>query len=192
MPIIIPERYTSYKVIGIDPGLNNTGIAIFNIETIHNTIVSIEAFTIITDKLYNNTTLDEELYSERMVKLYKLKSNIIDIIKHFKPQTVVCESPFYNRFRPMAYGALLETISIIHSAIIEVDPYILFRTIEPLLIKKIIGAGSTKGKPDVKLAIQKTPLITNVLLNDIDTLDEHSLDSIAVAYSFLNNINFFK
>ena len=85
----------------------------------------------------------------------------------------------------MAYGALLEVLTIIHSAILEYNYGILFKKIEPLLVKKCVGAGTMKGKLDVKACIKKIPIVMNVLVNDIEHLDEHAIDAIAIGYSFL-------
>ena len=186
MPIIVPEGFSNYKMLSIDPGLNNTGIAIFEIDYNTKIINSIEAYTILTNKLYNNTGLDEEFFTERKIKLYKLKRAIQEILILKNPCIVACESPFFNPMRPMAYGALLEVLSIIHSSIIEYNSNIPFISVEPLLVKKIIGAGMMKGKLDVKEAVKNNKSIISKLRNNIELLDEHSIDAIAVGYTFLN------
>jgi Holliday junction resolvasome RuvABC endonuclease subunit len=185
MYLMVPEHFKIYRIIGIDPGLNNLGVAIFDIDYSTRTIVRIEAFTLINDKLIDNTGLDEEHYSERNIKLYKLKDNLQSSLKYIKPCMIACESPFYSSFRPTAYAALVEVIRIIQLAILEYNSNVPFYTVEPLLVKKQVGAGMTKGKQDVKSAIMNKPDLINVLVNDINSLDEHSIDAIAVGYTFL-------
>lgn len=187
MPLMIPEQYLNYRIVSIDPGSIHLGISVFDIDLRERQLKSIEAFTIHTEKLPNYTGLDEEYFGERLIKLHKLKMRIAELIYQLQPQAVACESPFYNRLRPMAYGVLLETLSYIHTAVIEVNPLIFFKTIEPLLAKKAVGAGIMKGKVDVRVCIESNPLLMSVLRTDIDTLDEHALDSIAVGLAFLNN-----
>jgi len=186
MPLILPDQYKIYRLIGIDPGINNTGISVFNIDYMTNKILNIEAFTIVNDKLFDKTGLDSEYYTERTIKLYKLKAAIQHILMIFNPAIVACESPFYNRFRPTAFSSLLEVLNMIHSSIIEYNVNIPFHTVEPLYVKKIVGAGMMKGKADVKLAIKNINEILLATVNNIDELDEHSVDAIAVGYAFLN------
>ena len=186
MTLVIPEHYLNYRVMGCDPG-GRTGISVFDIDLSTRTLKSIEAFTINTEKLPNYTGLDEEYFGERLIRLYKLKMYLQSLIQQLRPQAVACESPFYNRLRPMAYGSLLEVLSYIHAAVIETDPSIFFKTIEPLVAKKAIGAGIMKGKVDVRVCIESNPSIMSILKNDVDLLDEHALDSIAISFAFINN-----
>lgn len=186
MSLIIPDSFKHYVLVGIDPGLNTTGISKFIIDFYTNNILHIEAFTITNDKLLDTTSLYDNIYSDRLLKLYKLKEALTRIVSIINPCLIACESPFYNRFRPMAYGSLLETVRIIHSAVMEYNINIPFTMVEPLLVKKVIGAGMMKGKVDVKLAVNNRPELISVLTNDINTLDEHSIDAIAVGYAYYN------
>lgn len=185
MSLVIPEQYNLYRVISIDPGLTNTGIAIFDIDMVTRHVKRIEATTIKVEQISNTTGLDDEYFGDRLIKLYKLKETIYYLMQNLNPQSVACESPFYNRLRPMAYGALLETLTYIHAAIIDYNPSIFFKTIEPLLAKKAIGAGIMKGKVDVRYCIENNALLMSLLDTDIDLLDEHALDAIAIAVAFL-------
>ena len=184
--LIIPHKaIRELCVIGIDPGINNTGVSIFTMDVEQRIILSIDATTLITQKLPNRTGLTEELYGERTIKLYKLKSTLLDIMTGTMPAGLICESPFYNRRMPMAYGALLEVLCVIQSAVIEHNCNTFFTTLEPLVVKKVVGAGAKAGKEDVKRAISEIPQIMGVLRPNIDTLDEHAIDAIAIAYTYL-------
>lgn len=183
--IVIPEAYQLYRIVSFDPGLTNTGIAIMDIDLVTRQVLTIEASTIRVEQLPNLTGLDPEYFGERLIKLYKLKQTVKGYIERLQPRSVACESPFYNRLRPMAYGALLETLTYIHAGVLESNPSIFFRTIEPLLAKKAVGAGIMKGKVDVRFCIENNPDIMRILQSDIDTLDEHALDAIAVGLGFL-------
>lgn len=187
MPIVIPQEYHNYRLVSIDPGTVYCGVAVYEIDSYLRQIKTIEAFTINTEKLPNRTGLDEEYFGERLIKLIKLKMALTDFIYRIQPWAVACESPFYNRFRPMAYGALLETLSYIHTAVLDVDTRIFFKTIEPLLVKKSVGAGIMKGKIDVRYCVENNQEIMSVLNSDIDALDEHGIDAIAVGYAFIKN-----
>lgn len=185
MTLMIPESFNVFRIMGIDPGLNNLGIALFDINYSDKSIARIEAFTLVNDKLKDETGLDLESHTNRTIKLMKLRNSLLNIVSNNNPYAVACESPFYSSFRPTAYAALVEVIRIIHMTIIEYNANTRFQTVEPLLVKKHIGAGMETGKLDVKKAVSLKPELMSVLVNDLDNLDEHSIDAIAVAYTFL-------
>jgi Holliday junction resolvasome RuvABC endonuclease subunit len=172
-------------MIGIDPGVNNCGIAVFDVLYNGNVIQSVDAFTLVNSKLVDKTQLYEDLYSDHTVKFHKLMRSISEIISVVKPELVACETPFYSSFRPKAYASLLEVYNGIHAVIIDHNNNTPFIGVEPLLVKKTIGAGMTTGKLDVKEAVRRNTEIMSALTNDLDKLDEHSIDSMAVGYTAL-------
>lgn len=182
--LTIPDNFYNYNYLAIDPGLNNTGIAIFNMNYKTLELNSIHAFTIVTDKLRDNTVLDNDIYSDRMIKLWKIRSAMIEVLTVYCPANIVCESPFFNRFRPTAYASLVEVLSVFNSVIVEYNPNIMFEPIAPLLVKKTVGAGMETGKLDVKDSIKRIPYIMNILMNNVEYLDEHSIDAIAIGYTY--------
>lgn len=190
MSLIVPNHYQHVKIMAIDPGLNNTGIAVFELDYGSRSIVAIEPFTLVVQKLANTTGLDDELYSDRNIKLYKLRDNFRQVLANINPFAIVCESPFFNPLRPMAYASLVEVLAIIQNAIIEHNNNITFNTIAPKSAKKVIGSGMDTGKLDVRAAVMRHNDIMSVLRNDINMLDEHSIDAIAVGYSFLKLTGF--
>jgi Holliday junction resolvasome RuvABC endonuclease subunit len=191
MPLNVPEQHVTYRIVGIDPGLANLGFAIYHIDYYSGRIVKVEAFTLVNDRLPNYTGFDFETVPERTIKLHKLKGAIQWALNLYTPSYVVCEAPFYNRFMPMAYGALLEVVSTVHCAVLEWNPNIGFHTVAPLLVKKLVGTkavknDSLKGKELVKQGVMAIPEIMNVLETPIESLSEHAIDAIAVAYTLIN------
>ena len=67
------------------------------------------------------------------------------------------------------------------------NPNIMFFTISPLEVKKSVR--SKYKKEEVRTAISQIPELTDILPTDYISYDEHSIDSIAVGYSFLTLIN---
>lgn len=188
MPIILPSSYNRFTIIGIDPGVNNFGISIYNMN--NNEIIDINAFTLINAKIKDLSGLNEETNSDRIIKIRKIQEHFKNILYTVNPILVVCESPFYNPSMPNAYASLVQIIEAIQLTCIEFNNNIIFTLIEPLLMKKTIGAGMMTGKIDVKLSVTNTKNIMEKLLVDINILDEHSIDAIAITYSYLkiNNI----
>ena len=188
MPLYVPEQHVTYRIIGIDPGLANLGIAVFDIDYQTGKILRIQAFTIVNDKIPDRTGFDIDFIAERTIKLHKLKHVIQWALEAYNPAYVVCEAPFYNRFMPMAYGALLEVVSMIHNAVLEWNSNIGFHTVAPLLVKKLVNTkavknDSLKGKELVKIAVSIIPEIMNVLEQPLDSLSEHAIDAIAVGFT---------
>lgn len=183
MPLTLPYNYYTYKILAIDPGTHSTGLAIFDMDCSTGSILSIEALTLYSNHLPNNTGLDPELVPERIINHYKLKFAVMYYLNLIKPVAVAYETPFYNRFRPTAYGPLMELMATIRSGIFDYNPNLPFVTVEPLLVKKAVGTRSQKGKLSVKQAVLLVEDIMSVLKNNIDTLDEHAIDAIAVGYA---------
>jgi Holliday junction resolvasome RuvABC endonuclease subunit len=187
MPLKIPNQFKTYKVLSIDPGLNRTGIAVYTVDMELRKAVSLEAFTLVNEKLKNGLEFEEEYHPERIFKLYRLKDAFTEVIKKYNPSAVVCESPFYSSFRPSAYASLVEVISHLHDCIINYNHNTLFRTVEPMVVKKTVGATLTSNKGSVKDALLVIPDVMDVLTVDINNLDEHAIDAMAIGYTFLKN-----
>jgi len=186
MPLYIPESYNRFNLVGLDPGINFTGVSVYTLD--HGVIESIRAFTIRPNPKDGRVSEAIDIVGERYIKLKSLSLTIESICNFYNPSVVVCEGPFYSRFRPMAYASLVETLSFIRNGVYSHDPYIEIPIIQPLLIKKTIGAGIMSGKVDVTRAITNKRCIMDKLTNPLDSLDEHSQDAIAIMYTYLNLI----
>lgn len=187
MPLVIPDHYEFIKLIGIDPGLNNSGVALLDQDYRTGKIVKIEPFLLISDKLKDESGMDDEVHPERAIKLMKLGMTLQGMLRLYNPHAVGCEAPFFNRFRPMAYGALCEVVTTLQFAVIAANRNTTFSLFPPLTVKKGVAAKSVsndteKGKLEVKRAIMANPEIMAALQADVDLLSEHELDAVAVAY----------
>lgn len=185
MSLNVPEDYHLINIMAIDPGLNNTGIAIYTFDFKAHEIVQIQTFLLNVDRLVNHTGFNEETVSERTVKLHKIAGAMKYLLEQFNPYFVVSESPFYNPRMPGAYGALLEVLNTIRTTVLDYNHNIVFSTIEPRVIKKTVGAVATEGKLAVKEAVKRIPDIMSKLMDDIEPMDEHRVDATAVGYTFL-------
>ena len=183
--LVIPENYRESKLMSIDPGLNSTGVSIWTLDFFNFEIKEIEAFTLCNNKLRSASFFDDYRFTDRKIKLERLSKAIRYLTTQYAPNQVACESPFFNRLMPVAYGSLTETLTTIKESIYETNPNITFTLLEPLLVKKTVGAGFTKGKVDVKLSVSKISEIMDNLISDYSDLDEHSIDSLAIGYTFL-------
>lgn len=177
--------YEKLCLMAIDPGLNNTGIAIFQLDLKPVKIVSIEAWTIQADKLIDDCGLDDEDFIERLHKRHNLGHALRGILKNYQPSWVVSESPFFDRFRPGSFAILTEVMTTILDTIVATDPGIRFSVVEPLVVKKVLGVAGQKGKEVVRDAMAKQTTLLSVLKTPLETLSEHAIDAIGVGYAFL-------
>jgi Holliday junction resolvasome RuvABC endonuclease subunit len=187
MPLEIPDIFKNYKVLSVDPGLNRTGVSVFDIDMSTRRIIGITSFTLINEHLNEEIEFEEDYHPERVFKLYRLKHAFLQVLLQHQPVAVASESPFYSSFRPSAYASLVEVISHLHDCVIQYNHNTLFRTVEPMVVKKAVGAAMSNNKGSVKDAVLVNSMLMSVLRVDIHSLDEHAIDSIAVGYAFLKN-----
>lgn len=173
-------------MLSIDPGLNNVGVAIYRMQ-VHPTfeINKIEAFTLSAPKLVDDCGLDDEDYSERTIKRHVIISHFKKILSEYCPDVVTSESPFFNPKMPNSFAVLTEVIASLFDQVILFNPRCVFSVIPPKLVKKTFGIAGKIGKDVVKEAVSRVPAVMDVLVNDISRLDEHSVDAVAVGYSWI-------
>lgn len=185
-----PEYYSNFNILAIDPGLNNTGVAVYNCSYNLENINGISAFSLNTDKINEIDSADPFYHTERVLKLARMKQAMDSILLQLNPCLIICESPFFNRLRPSAYQALVQVITIFQQSALDYNPNVPFCFIEPLLVKKKIGAGFTSGKESVKDMVSKNDYLMEKLVVDLDGLDEHAIDAIAIAYGYIKSKEF--
>jgi Holliday junction resolvasome RuvABC endonuclease subunit len=182
----IDPKYHQCTLMAIDPGLNNLGIAIFTLNlTTTPKIAKIQTLTIQSEKLIDDCGLDDEDWLERHRKRHNIASALKKLLAEHRPAAVVSESPFFNPTRPNSFAVLTEVMATILDTLIEHDPNVPFSTRSPQEVKKAVGVAGVKGKDVVKEAVRKLPVLTGVLVDDLDTLSDHAVDAIAVGYCHL-------
>ena len=171
---------------GIDPGGHTLGLSYMTLDVRDGSIVRVDSMTIVSDYLPDGMSGLEVSHSERYNRLYRLQVRLINDFKYHQPSMVVCESPFFNRFRPMAYGSLSELLAMIRTSVVLYNSDDPFKTYSPSEIKKGIRAGHISDKKAMQNAIKKITEITSVLSKPIDSCSEHEIDAIAACYTHLN------
>jgi len=169
------------KMISIDPGLNNIGIANIIYNKIKRNIDSVEAFTIVPNDYIRNNTLSNYI-DERSLKQQILIEKYIEVLHTYQPELVICENAFFYNNKPVAFQALIESITLMKHTTINYDPTITFILLSPLEIKHSLKVKNISDKDSTKQALVSYGINT---LTDLDTMVEHSIDAIAVGYSFL-------
>lgn len=183
--LVHDKSLEEFCFIAIDPGLNNTGIAIFYVKTNPFEILSITASTLKSDRLIDNSGLDDEDFTERLHKRYKMGNALKRILEETNPCVVVSESPFFDRRKPGSFAVLTEVLTTLFDTVVNYNPLIRFSMVEPLLVKKVLGVAGQKGKEVVREAMSKETMLIQALSSPLDYLDEHAVDAVGVGYTYL-------
>lgn len=183
--LVHDKSLEEFCFIAIDPGLNNTGIAIFYVKVNPFEILSITASTLRSDRLLDDTGLDDEDFTERLHKRYKMGNALKRILEETNPCVVVSESPFFDRRKPGSFAVLTEVLTTLFDTVVNYNPLIRFSMVEPLLVKKVLGVAGQKGKEVVREAMSKETLVIQALSSPLEHLDEHAVDAVGVGYTYL-------
>jgi Holliday junction resolvasome RuvABC endonuclease subunit len=181
---IAPPNQNTLTLLAIDPGLNNTGVAVFKLKLDPFEIISIDALTLQARRLIDTSGLDDEDYVERIHKRYSMTRALRKIILRENPSVVACESPFFDRRKPSSFAVLTEVLISYFDAAVEVNPAVRFSYVEPLLVKKILGVAGQKGKEVVRESMEKQDFVSKVIQR-LDDLDEHAIDAICVGITYI-------
>ena len=175
-----------FNLIGIDPGSDKLGIACLKIDLDTLEILESTANTIIASKLVSDQSFFAQVHSYRTARIYRLKEEILKYFNKIQPSVISCESPFFNPRRPGAFQPLVEVLAMIKDAVIEYDLWQPLFLIDPSSIKNSVKAPGNADKDRMKVAV----LALNDLKfdGDIEKLDEHSIDALAVAYCRLKHL----
>jgi Holliday junction resolvasome RuvABC endonuclease subunit len=168
-------------LIATDPGSESLGCACFTLDIRTLSIVNIWARTYHGSKLYPNT-YTAFLHGERLAKIEAHEALLLKVLQDERPVCLVCESPFINMKRPQAYGALMEVISAIRSAMRQYDFQRPMYMVDPPSAKKAVGAPGNADKLTVQQHILANQEIMRALSSPLHSLDEHSFDAIAIGY----------
>ncbi len=176
-----------HRILSIDPGTNHLGYSISDVNMADKSqpMAVVEVNTLNAVSLSKQFTTMLEIHGDKVTKLYALEQAIKRILERFKPDMVVSESPYMGQF-PQAYAALVECLKSIRSALIDFDPCMPLNMIDPATIKASVGVSGKSGDKELMTkAIENLIKENKLILNDKpDTLDEHSIDAIAVGYAF--------
>lgn len=174
------------RIVGIDPGSTTLGFSVLEYDARTLRIIRTYAYTFNADKM-KLSDLDALSHSERYARIYALMQALYEAFLELQPTFVISESPFMAMRRPQAYGALVEVVFAIRSALREYDPAMSLDLVDPPSAKNAVGASGNAKKEQVAHAIKK--ILHQICFDSsasnitFDELDEHSVDAIAIAYS---------
>lgn len=178
---ISPDASDRVTVIGIDPGTEKLGVAFIEFSCIDFKIYKCGALTLVGSKLPRSEWTNQ-MYSDRYSRIAALEEELLNIFNDTLPLIISSESPFINVRRPAAYGALVEVVCGIRSAVHRYSPWRILSFCPPSSVKQAIGAPGNADKDVVKKNILTIEELVNTCESILANLDEHSIDALAVAY----------
>jgi len=171
-----------FRIFGIDPGSDNLGISILDVNLITGKVNVEHAETFTGNKMVKRWQHIADIYGNKGAKLYGQREVLRKEFVKWQPHAVVVERPFVGRFAN-AIIALSECMAGIRESLICYNYNVPLDTIDPPTVKLSVGVkGNSKDKELMRVAIRTLKNATYSLSSDITTLDEHSCDAIAVAY----------
>lgn len=173
-------------VVGIDPGSTNLGFAAieFDIDTLK--ITRTQAFTLTGTKLMDEDNWDEFRMGQRYSRIQAIRQHILVEFIKLRPLRIAIESPFYSQKRPSAFGVLMEVMEAVRQSVVEYDSWRDLLVVDPPTVKRAVGgSGNAKKEEMQRRVISMTELN---YCGEIEKLDEHSIDAIAVAYWCYTNL----
>lgn len=172
------DEDNTFSILSIDPGTSTLGFCVtkLRIETLE--IVDIFAWTVDATRLDFYREDIVATHGEKFARIISHKRNFEQVLRYYDPLSIVCETPFFNRLRPSAGGPLYELYSTIEQTVFEWDRYKPLYGVDPKSVKK-----NVKVKDNSKEAMHAAlKLIDELKIANLDLLDQHAHDAVAVGY----------
>lgn len=181
--LVMPKSNEPFRIAGFDPGANLGLTYLENRLDGSNPIVR----RVETEKLnpaefgYKEIA---EIHGARVVRLMIMYDRVTQFLRTVKPHAVIVEGNYLGRFAN-AFGSLVECVAVIRSACYAYDPFMQLHIVDPTTVKTGIGMVKIRGtdKEDVRKALKALKTLDWDGVS-IDDLDEHSIDSVAIAYYY--------
>lgn len=168
--------------MGIDPG-SNTGVTIAYADINTHLCTILDSYTINIDSMMRNVP-DTKLLttSKRYLIDQYLSDNLITAMRRYDVEHVIYEAA-YSRVSLLAYESLLYYGDVIRKSVNRYNWDVLSESVPPSVVKKNVGvSGNTGDKTLVKNAVLSHPCIIIPDNINTNTLTEHAIDSIAIAW----------
>ena len=188
---MIPDFENKLVVVGIDPGVEHLGLSVLHLDVYTHEVSLVTSITLHGEQLLRNRPDLVDSLKARYGKLHLYGEIVNSIFHDYNVHAVAIEQPFLGRF-PTAYASLLECCMQVRHELFKYNPTILLDCIDPPTIKINVGtAGGSNDKNDMTESI-KDRIAHGDIINDygvdIDSLDEHAIDSIAIGYTHIRSI----
>lgn len=180
--------YRVTRVLAIDPGSTNLGMSVLEINHFTNRVKVVHAYTFHIDNIIRHAYSNYEfIYGTSAARLYAIGELVFSMLNAWGIDDVVSESPYMGRF-PRAFEVLTYCMATIKNATFRYYGDRPLTIYDPASVKTAVGVkGTSKDKAAVAIALTLQPYLD---LNgfDINFLDEHSTDAIAVGCTYAKKL----
>lgn len=166
------------KLIGIDPGIHNCGVAICEYDQDNQKLIVKDFFTIHASELARKFNKKDSIAYGSIFSLFLLEKEFNDIFSEYQPDYIGSEDAFYNPRTPNAFISLKSCINSIKRVLYTYRKKL--NLIAPKLAKATV-IKATANKNDMMSAITKLPDL--VIEKDVTDIVEHEADAIGIAYT---------
>lgn len=182
------------RIIGIDPGSTTLGMTVLEYDCRTMKIVKTYSWTLNAGRL-NLSELDTMMHSERYARIFELADILYEFFVKILPNSIITESPFLKKRFPLPFAVLTEVVFAVRLAVRRYDPSISLDLVDPPSAKKAVGAKTVKGGNQkepvhaaLRLLLDSLHFDETLSASTFNDLDEHSIDSMAVAYYKWNSL----
>jgi Holliday junction resolvasome RuvABC endonuclease subunit len=183
----MPESREAFRIAGFDPGANLGLSLIENRLDGSNPVVKLAETAKLnpTEFCYKDMA---ELHGNRVARLMILYDTVTQFLRTHKPHGVIIEGNYLGRFAN-AFASLVECVIVIRNAVYAYDPFMPLQIVDPTTVKTNIGMIKIRGtdKEDVRKALKALKELEWDGV-DIDDLDEHAVDSVAIGYYYTSQL----
>ena len=171
------------KLIGIDPGIHNCGVAICEYDPDNQKLIVKDFFTIHASELARKFNKKDSIAYGSIFSLFLLEKEFNDIFSEYQPDYIGSEDAFYNPRTPNAFISLKSCINSIKRVLYTYRKKL--NLIAPKLAKATV-IKATANKNDMMSAITKLPDL--VIEKDVTDIVEHESDAIGIAYTLYKTV----
>lgn len=178
----LPENGYLYRVLAIDNGTDTLGTVIADIDIRKDVMDVIHAETCTASRTAGRWQPIAEIHGPRFARYRALKLYLEDLLEEHDPDAVVVEGPFMH-IHAESFAKLRESLYMIRETVMDMCPLMPVHVVAPMSAKKAVKAKHyDKGKDPVREAVLALKDVYYDRSIDQYSLDEHSIDAVAVAY----------
>lgn len=171
------------RVVAVDPGTSHLGLAVMDWEWGDAIGTVVWADTI---------HVRDETHPDMLAESCGKRDYRLNILKEYWEEFVylsgltfaVTETPFLKKGKMSAYESGIELQKLLREGLYRYYPSKHLHGFQPMLVKAHVGVVA-RGTDKTHMFTAVSKMFTNHTLIDLETLDEHSIDAIAVGNTFI-------
>lgn len=174
-----------YRIISIDPGSNMCGMSVLKLNTLTLEIEIEFVSTFFRKEVLKGREGDVEKWGERVIRNLGYAQILKRLLDKYDPNAVFCEAAFAHRIQ--TFKVITEQSALFTSICYNYSREVPFNTFSPSEVKANMGVDGRSGdKTLMTAALKLRKFHGNVV--DLDVLDEHSIDAIAVGLKHIDEV----